>query len=240
MVSALAVAGGVIGFAFAGFTGWRYLKKGRLNNLCWTVGLVLWGVVSFLEAFAEAPFGWSDASYRVYYANQAALVAILAAGTVYLLKEEKAGHAFLLYTIVLSVAFAALASMSPTSPEGLCNADASGICQGGSIGGAGWDASAGYPAVRVSTFLLTIPGSIVLIGGALLSWWRTKTVYNLLIGVGAMAIALAGVFARLDLPQYLPLANIISISLMFVGFLYATEEMKVKSDQAVATGKPAV
>jgi hypothetical protein len=240
MVSALSLAGGIIAFVFAGFTGWRYVKKGRMNNLCWTVGLVLWGVVSVLESFADAPAGWSPTSYRLYYANQAALVAILAAGTVYLLKEQKIANAFLGYTIILSVAFAGLAAVSATSPQGLCNPDPAGVCQGGSIGGRGWDESAGYPAVRISTFLLTIPGSIVLIGGALLSWWRTKTVYNLLIGVGAIAIALAGVFARFDLPQYIPLANILSISLMFIGFIYAAEEMRIKAAEPAAQAKQAV
>jgi len=231
MVSALAVAGGVIGFAFAGFTGWRYLKKGRINNLCWTVGLVLWGLVSLLEAFADpATGGWDANAYRIYYVHSASLVALLGAGTVYLLKEQKFGNAFLAYTILVALAFSVASGFAATNPVELA--------KGGSIGGSGWAPEGAW--IRSLTFLLTIPGSLILIGGAFLSWWRTKTVYNLLIGIGAIVIALAGVIARFVSADYIPLGNILSISLMFIGFLYATEEMRVKSDQAAAAAKPAV
>jgi hypothetical protein len=223
MVSAISVAGGVIGFVFAAFVVFKYVKNGRVNNLCWAVGLVLWGVVSLLEATADpATGGWDPNAYRIYYVHSASLVALLGAGTLYLLKEQRYGEVFLIFTIVVAVLFSVIAGLSPTDPAALA--------RGGSIGGEGWAADPGRTAApRYVTFLLTIPGSIVLIGGAFLSWWRTRTVYNLLIGIGAMVIAAAGVLARVGLEEFIPLGNILSISLMFVGFVYAAEEVKLNA-----------
>jgi hypothetical protein len=234
MVSALSAAGGVIGFVFAGFVLRRYLRNGRMSNLCWTVGLLLWGIVSMLEAFADpATGGWDANGYRIYYVHSASLVALLGAGTLFLLKEQRYGQCFLAFTILVALAFSIVAAVSPTDPAALA--------RGGSIGGDGWAPADGRMAApRYVTFLLTIPGSIVLIGGAFLSWWRTKTVYNVLIGVGAIVIAAAGVLARAGLEEYIPLGNLLSVSLMFIGMVYAAEEVRLRTGEAAAARKRSV
>ena len=80
------------------------------------------------------------------------------------------------------------------------------------------------------TILLNIYGTIALVGGALYSayiFWRKHVLFNRMIGniliaVGAFAPALGGSFIRIGFPDWMYVAELIGVILMFIGFRQAT------------------
>ncbi len=67
----------------------------------------------------------------------------------------------------------------------------------------------------------TVPGTILLVGIAARSWWRTRLNYNLLLTAGFVLAAVGGISARLslDLPVLLYSLTLVGIVLLFLGFL---------------------
>lgn len=87
------------------------------------------------------------------------------------------------------------------------------------------------PGVRGLTPFFNVYGIIWLIGGAIWSawifWWKgimpNRALGNILIAGGAILGGGASAFARFGMLTYLYLAELTSLSLVFVGFLYATK-----------------
>lgn len=84
--------------------------------------------------------------------------------------------------------------------------------------------------IRKLTPVFNIYGTLTLVGGALYSAWLlwrkeivpNRVVGNILIALGALAIASASTLVRLGLGDYLYLGELAAAVLMFVGFLLAT------------------
>ena len=80
------------------------------------------------------------------------------------------------------------------------------------------------------TILLNIYGTLALVGGALYSayiFWRKHVLFNRMIGniliaAGAFAPAMGGTFIRIGLPDWMYVAELIGVILMFIGFRQAT------------------
>ena len=80
------------------------------------------------------------------------------------------------------------------------------------------------------TILLNTYGTLVLVGGALYSafiFWRKHVLFNRMIGniliaVGAFAPALGGSFIRIGLPDWMYVAELVGVILMYIGFRQAT------------------
>jgi hypothetical protein len=82
----------VVSFVFAFFVFRRYLKRRGSHLLLWGVGLVMYGIGGFCEAYYGA-LGWSAFIFRLWYLFGAILVAAwLGQGTVYLLARRKWAH----------------------------------------------------------------------------------------------------------------------------------------------------
>ena len=96
--------------------------------------------------------------------------------------------------------------------------DTSQFSEGLFIGGAGLPSS-----VRLFSPLLTIPGSVALIGGALYSWWRVRAICNLFIAGGALIMAAGGAGIRFGVPVLQPLSLLVGIIVMYVGFIKSAE-----------------
>src|SRR2546429_25132 len=73
--------------------------------------------------------------------------------------------------------------------------------------------------VRIYSPLFTIPGSVALIGIAAYSFWRSRLLFNLWIGIGAVIIAAGGSLARFGLSLALYIGEFVGIAGMFWGFL---------------------
>lgn len=93
------------------------------------------------------------------------------------------------------------------------------------------------PGVRVLTPFFNIYGIIMLIGGALYSAWifwrkgvfRNRAIGNVLIAAGAVLGGGASAFARFGMLEYLYLAELSSLIIMFAGFVVATKREPEKS-----------
>ncbi len=102
--------------------------------------------------------------------------------------------------------------------------DVAALAPGVTVAGRAMPAS-----VRLFSPLLTVPGSVALIGGAVQSAWvfrrnrayGNRVVANVLIAAGAIVIAGAGASARFGVPCLLYPAEMVGIILMFVGFTRA-------------------
>jgi hypothetical protein len=207
----------LIALLFAGFVFRQYTARRRPYQLAWTAGLVLFTVAAGAEYLSGAS-GWTSTLYRVYYVASATLVAYLALGTVYLLASRRVAHAVAVILVLLTGAMLVVAFQSPLDQSVLSSVS------GHAIGGQGW---AGGSNIRAFSPLFTIPGSLVLIGGALYSaygFWRKQVRANLLVGhlliaAGALILAGAGGFARLGQPEFLYVGELLGIVVMFGGFL---------------------
>ena len=83
--------------------------------------------------------------------------------------------------------------------------------------------------VRIFSPLFTIPGSIALIGIAAYSYWKSRLLFNLWIGLGALIVAAGGSLARYNLPWALYIGEFLGIAVMFWGFLASQDIAKARA-----------
>ena len=194
-------------YAFMVFNQFRTRKK--MHQLVWTVSFLLFTFAAFAEFYSEVA-GWNPTLYRFYYVSAASLVAFMGAGTVYLLANRALAHGFLaiIVAVTLTMLWKALGAQLLTE----------NFVAGVTVAGKAMPSS-----VRIFSPILTIPGTLALVGGALMSWWRTRTVYNLFIAAGAFIIAGSGSMARLGQAQFLYLGEMVGIVVLFYGFMRSRE-----------------
>lgn len=201
--AAVSLASAAISAAFAVLVFRQWLGRRKTYQFAWTLGLGLFAVAAFTQFLAEA-YGWSDSVYRLYYFVAAPLVAVLGVGSAFL-ANRRLGIGFALYTVVLSVLFAWVVFTAPVDSAALLQPIPAGT---------------GFPdSVRIWSPLFTVPGSLALIGIALLSYWRTRLAFNLWIAAGAVVAAGSGSLATFHITWVLYLGDLLGIALMFWGFL---------------------
>ncbi len=240
----LPLTSGVISTIFAVLVFWRYANHKRAGRraahlLLWGVGMVLYAIGGYCEAYYGA-LGWNSLAFRLWYLCGAILVAAwLGQGTVYLLVKRKWANVLL---IVLGVAslyagirvFGAQLDPSLMTKSVHTGSELSGdaIVTGG---------------VRALTPFFNLYGTVALVGGALYSswiFWRKRvllhrTIGNILIAVGALLPAFGGTFSRFGLPNALYLSELLGTVLMLAGFIRATTPMRSEQpEQAVAAETP--
>lgn len=217
-------------FAVAVFS--RYFRRGGTHLLFWGMGLTLYGLGTFSEAFLG--LAWSPFMLRVWYICGAMLTAAwLGQGTLYLLvRKPGVAHSFAIgLTIVSAVALVSV-FLAPTTKMAYDT---------------GLPASVQYKDILmrnslmiVLTIVLNIYGTILLVGGALYSaflFWRKRVlahrvIANVLIAAGALLPASAGTFVKLGLADWLYVSELLGAILMFIGFLQATSQQPVRAPMA--------
>ena len=214
--AAVSLAATVISAAFALLVFRQWLGRRKAYQMAWSVGLAMFALAAFTQFLAEA-YGWSEGVYRAYYFLSAPLVAVLGVGSAFLL-SRKLGLAFAAYTVVLAAAFAWVVFTAPVNAAAL---------QQPIPAGNGFS-----DAVRIWSPVFTIPGSLALIGIALLSYWRTRFFFNIPIALGALVAAGSGSLATLGITWLLYLGEFFGIALMFWGFLQSREPTKAPKPEA--------
>lgn len=228
MVTAAAVLHGVAGLvaAFFAYDVWRgYARHRAPSALWWGAALALFAFSALADAAASIA-GWSPWLYRLWYVAAAWLVAAFGVGSAYLVLGRRAGHAVL---AVLGVAGLAMLWSALRAPVDAAVLAAS---TGGAIGGEGW----ADPSVRRFSPLLTIPGALLLLGGAAGAWARTRHPYGLWIAGGTLVLSGGGTLTRLGLPEALPLANVVGIWMLYRGHRLAREAKSRRPEGERATG----
>jgi hypothetical protein len=202
----------------------RFLFRRTSYLLIWAIGLLLYGIGTLCEVI----LGWtfSEVALKLWYLCGAMLTAAwLGQGTVHLLIRRK--HIALILTGLLAVVSVFTAFLVLQTPIKLA-ASAYQISQ---------PISSQYQTILTQsgliiflTILLNSYGSLALVGGALYSayiFWRkhvllNRMVGNILIAAGAFAPALGGSFIRIGLPDWMYVAELVGVILMYIGFRQAT------------------
>jgi hypothetical protein len=214
------LATSLLGFAFTALVLRQWFARRRLHQLAWTVGLLFYAVAALMEFWSEYADEWNPTVYRIYIVLAASLVAFLGLGTLYLVARRPLwGHVYLGFTLVCLVVF--FVGTFTTSLE------TDKLVPGITVGGQALGPSMTFP--RFMSLFFNIPGSVFLIGGALLSVWRfsRKREYsyrmwaNVLIAAGALIVAFVGSRARLGQTAGLYPAEMVASALMLAGFLLA-------------------
>ncbi len=214
------LATAVLGFVFFGLVFDQWLRRRKPHQAAWSVGLFFYAVAAFMEFWSEYNGAWNPTVYRVYIVLAASLVGFLGLGSLYLIARRRLwGHIYLAFNIIcLIVFFAGALTVTLATSK---------LVPGITVGGQGLGSSFSFP--RVMSFAFNIPGSVFLIGGALLTIWRFarrrefayRVWANVLIAVGALLIAFVGSRARMGSTAGLYPAEMVASALMLAGFLLA-------------------
>jgi hypothetical protein len=201
-----------IPFSLEIFRRWRAHRE-RLHLLWWAIGVGVYGVGTFTEAWTTL-FGWSPAIFRAWYISGALLGgAPLAQGSVYLLMKRKTAHvltALLIgYVVVASVAV----MLSPIDFAAVEPHRLTGRVFG-------------WPWVRLFSPVVNLYAVIFLIGGAVLSALRYSTDplnrhrmwANVLIAVGAILPGIGGTATRMGHTEVLYVTELIGLVLTWTGY----------------------
>lgn len=203
----------------------RYYVRRKLHFLFWGLGLAMFTIGSFAEAYFA--IAWNRWVFFSWYLFGAALTAAwIGQGTVYLLVRNRTAHIFSAVLISASIftAILLLTTLPELNEEIFSTAEPISeqyrdMMPPTSDGG----------QVRLTTPFFNIYGLITLVGGALYStflFWRkrvlpNRVIGNVLIAAGALVIAFASTLTRLGSGSYLYLGELLAAILMFSGFLMA-------------------
>jgi hypothetical protein len=218
-----------IPFSLEIFRRWRAHPE-RLHLLWWAIGVAVYGVGTFTEAWTTL-FGWNPVIFRSWYISGALLGgAPLAQGTVYLMLERKTAHvltALLIgYVIVASVAVL----LSPIDFAAVETHRLTGRVFG-------------WPWVRLFSPVVNLYAVIFLIGGAVLSALRYSTDplnrhrmwANVFIAVGAILPGIGGTATRMGHTEVLYVTELIGLVLTWTGYRISVRPVVPAAMQAAAT-----
>jgi hypothetical protein len=210
----------VLGFIFTGLVFAQYVKRHKMHQLCWSIGLLFYSVAAVMETWSEAVGHWDPTVYRIYIVLAASLVGFLGAGSFYLISKKSLWpNIYFGFNIVMFLVFL-VGTFTTTLDE-------SKLVPGITVGGQALGASLSFP--RIMSLVFNIPGTIFLLGAAVISVWRfsRKKEYayrmwaNVLIAAGTLLIAYVGSKARLGSTAGLYPAEMVASALLLGGFLMA-------------------
>lgn len=202
----------LIGIFFTASVFRQYSKRRKIYQFIWGSGLFIFSLTALFEFISEI-YGWSTTLYRAYYILIATLVAVLGLGTVFLF-NRRAGRFLTLYMAVITTILVISVMNTHVDAEKLKER---------TVGGGAMPAD-----VRMLSPMLTIPGSIALIGGALYSWYLMRRSYNLFIAMGALLVASGGGLSRFGLEWALYVLELAGIAIMYLGFIKSEDVVKNK------------
>lgn len=217
----------VIMFVFTVSVLQRYVVRRKPHFLFWGIGLAMFGVGSFAEAYFSA-IGWSPIVFFGWYLFGAALNAAWIGHGTLLLLARKRWRNVVTILLVLSSIFATylMLQVMPGLDEGVFNQALPISEQYREIMPAIEDGA----SVRLSTPFFNIYGLITLVGGALWSAWLflrkrvlpNRVIGNVLIAAGALSIGFASTLTRLGIGEFLYVGELIAALLMYAGFVVAS------------------
>ena len=216
----------IVSFVFAVLVFRRYIARRGTHLLLWGIGMVMYGLGGFCEAY-YGTFGWNPLVFRLWYLFGAMLVAAwLGQGTVYLLAKRKWANALMMVLGLASLYGAVRIFGAQLDPAQM----SSSLHTGSELSGRAITS----PGVRSLTPFFNVYGTVTLVGGAAYSawlFWRKRVLLhrvigNILIAAGALLPAFGGAFSRFGIGQALYLSEFVGAVLMFLGFLRATTPMK--------------
>lgn len=223
---AVAVLGALVAGAFALELTRQWRAKRRHHALAWALALSLYavGMVALAAGFG---FGWSPASFAVYWVTGALLnVPLLAVGQLHLLDGRRAA---LWWTIggLAAVWSVAAVALTPVDTAVLASADAAGGIPPGREAFAGGLA---YQVLRPMTIL----GSLVVVVGSVYSGLRTRRYGILLIALGVAVSATSSRFLVAGQDHMVAVVLAVGVTIMYGGFRAAGRAPRLRREPARA------
>ena len=178
-----------------------YKNKRRASTLFWGAGLALFAFGTLLEALFAAGI-YTVFLAKLYLFVVAALVALLALGSVQLVRSRHVKNAYYAFTAV-SLAFVAYS---------LCVSGVGDIL-------VNYVVYAPLPSlVVIASSIATFPAAIAIIVVAALSYRRTRSRKMLSIIAGVVIVSIAGTLYIAQFPAALYYAEAVGIALLWAGF----------------------
>ncbi len=209
----------------------QYMEKRKPYQLVWSIGLGLYAVASFLQGLWGVDVNGAVV-FRLWYFTGAMLVAAyLGMGTIYLLVPRKIAHVAMAVLVALTLAaFVWAMGVSLSSKVSFMEGQAlTSVVPG-------VESHRYYPAyVGALTAFLNSAGALALVGGATYSafvYLRRKepghrVVSNVLIAIGSLVSAGAGILEKFDVPEPHTVALLLGVVIIYIGFLRSREVFSV-------------
>ena len=209
----------IVSFALTALLVRQYVERRKLHQLVWATSLGLLGLAAVLAYLGNADVvGWNEVLYKAYLPLTALPVGLIGLGVLQLFRNRPALARYYGYywiaTAILVLAVTALAPLrdpDPVTGEFLA-------AQPPSVGGRY------LPLFGAVSWLQTVPGAIVFIGGGVYSWWKDHArVYGWFLAAGGVLFTVAGFSSRLGAPWAFFVITAIAAVTMFLGFILAVE-----------------
>jgi hypothetical protein len=216
----------VVGASFAVVVGRQYLVRRKPYQAIWAVALAMFGAAAAFETVGQLA-GWSDATYKGYYLFGGLLnVGWLGIGSLVILATPRAGRAAVIVMALVSL-ICVVAVLASHTNSNLLKAQ---VPPAGAI-----DVPGVLPAV------INTGGSLLLVGGAAWSAWRSfrggasrnRVLGLAILAAGAFIVAGGHTLARTKGVYVVqPLSEAVGILAMFTGYLV------VEARRELASSKP--
>lgn len=181
----------------------QYVSRPRPHSLWYAVGLLLTAVAAVPELYYELTDQVPTLLWWLYWSSASSLVGFLAVGSAYLF-SGRFGQVTLGVAVALSLwVLVATLVTGGTGPVAL---------------GATVFHKAPTAAIKLPFLLQNIGGSLVIFVGSVLSYFRTRGMYAVLIALGTLVFASGGSMAGNTQYGFLfPLTQIMGIVLLYAG-----------------------
>jgi hypothetical protein len=216
----------VVGAAFAVVVGRQYSKRRKPYQAIWALALAMFGVAAAFETAGQLA-GWSDAAYKGYYLFGGLLnVGWLGIGSLLLLVPSRIGRWAVIVMVLISL-ISVVAVLAAHTNATLLRAQ---VPARGAI-----DVPGALPLIT------NLGGSLLLIGGAAYSAWRSARGGAPANRVLGLAILAAGAFIVAGGHSYAqskgiyvaqPLSEALGIVAMFAGFLVIESRRQLAPSKA--------
>ena len=203
----------VVGGAFAVVVGRQYLTRRKPYQAIWALALAMFGVAAAFETTGQLG-GWSDATYKGYYLFGGLLnVGWLGIGSLLLLVSPRVGRVTVIVMVLISLISVVAVLAAHTNPN-LLKAQV--------------PARGAIDVPGILPLITNLGGSLLLVGGAAYSAWRSARAGAPRNRVLGLAILAAGAFIVAGGHSYAqskgfyvaqPLSEALGIVAMFAGYL---------------------
>ena len=203
----------VVGAAFAVVVGRQYLARRKPYQAVWALALAMFGVAAAFESVGQLA-GWSDATYKGYYLFGGLLnVGWLGIGSLLLMVSPRVGRVAVMVMVLISLISVVAVLLAHTNAT-LLKAQVPGR---GAI-----------DSPSVLPLITNLGGSVLLVGGAAWSAWKSARAGAPKNRVLGLAVLAAGAFIVAGGHTYAqskgvyavqPLSEAVGIVAMFAGYL---------------------
>jgi len=221
----------IISLIFAVLLLRRYAERRRAHYLVWGIALLIYGAGTFAEFYSS--LAWNATIFRLWYLCGAVLAAAwLGQGTVYLLVRRPGVAHALMGALLIGTLIAAVHILNTPLNSEIFRPNVPLSDQYATRSAQGLVGVLPEGGVRSYSFLFNIYGTVALVGGALYSgflFWRkhvmpNRVLGNVFIALGGLSPALGGTLARVGVPEYLYVSELVGVIVIFIGFVLATRQ----------------